>query len=763
MRLRPNALLVLVMPLTSTVSLGAVATRPTVHSYIGRDSSAWAETVPSASGAANLSAALYVGGEYNVSIAKTAVDAAGNVYAIGSQLVTAGSYTAHTVFVTKIDPTGATVYIVRMGGKGDDIALGIGVDSSGRVFGAGHTTSPDFPLLHAIQTDPANVGTTGFVFALDASGDLLWSTYFGGSGTPQGSSGSAVNALTVDSAGNAYVTGTSQLANLQTTPGAYKTSANFNAVFTVQNSTGFVAKFSSAGQLVYSTWFGGNTPDCNLDACLYQGPKIDSGTAIAIDSSGDAYVAGYTSSLDFPVTTGAFQTTAPQICKPNAYCLNAQPYYNAFLTKLKPDGSGLIYSTFLGSLGTTGIAPQDGMNKGLALDSAGDAWVAFATNQVSIPIAFTGGFQTMPSGASDILLLALNPAGTALTAATYLGGSGDDFVTEIALDGSGNIYVSGTTSSPSFPDSYGIFSAGTDFISELSPGAGKVLFSARLPGGLAAQDISLAGSAGGTLITAGSSGHVMRLNPFGAASFPALLGAGNAANGTIGSALGQNEVVAIYGNGIGPATPVTAQPTALSNSLASAMYPQSLGGVKVSFNGVPAALLYVSASQINLVTPYGLASSVTMQIVNNGLTFGPVAVAASAAVPVPGIFRNADGSAAVLNQDGTLNGASNPAHSGGVIAIWGTGVPGLANDAGGANGGIPAQIFDLTSQNLVSLLSHQGYYSLPIVYAGGAPGLVGAIFQVNARIPQGLPSGAVPFYLQASGIVSPMVNIYLAP
>src|SRR5665213_4106299 len=115
-------------------------------------------------------AAVYSGGEYNISIAKIAVDNAGNVYAIGSQLVTVGSYTAKSVFVTKTDATGATVYITRLGGKGEDIALGIGVDASGRVFGAGYTTSPDFPLLHAIQTERSTAGTTGFVFALDPSG-----------------------------------------------------------------------------------------------------------------------------------------------------------------------------------------------------------------------------------------------------------------------------------------------------------------------------------------------------------------------------------------------------------------------------------------------------------------------------------------------------------------------------------------------------------------------------------------------------------------
>jgi len=739
------------------VAPSSAACFPHDRSYVGRDRSKWVDSVSCAIAAPNLNAAFYAGGEYNISIAKTTVDAAGNIYAIGSQLVNVGSYIAHTVFVTKIDATGAAVYITRLGGKGDDIALGIGVDATGRVFGGGYTTSPDFPLLHPLQTDPSAQGTTGFVFALDASGNLLWSTYFGGSGSPHGSTGSSVKALAVDAAGNAYITGTSQLANLLTTPGAYKTAVNFNAVVTRQNSTGFVAKFTSTGQLVYSTWLGGTAIDCNSQECFNDDAKIDAGTAIAIDSAGAAYVAGYTDSTDFPVTPGAFQTAAPVLCTPNMFCTYLNEFYNAFLTKLKPDGSGLVYSTFLGSLGQSYSPPPDGVNKGLALDPAGDAYVAFGTTAVDIPITFTGGLQTVPTGGNDILLLALNPAGSALKVASYLGGSGDEFVRGIAVDNAGDIYVSGNTTSANFPDSFGMFPAGPDFVTELNAGAGKILFSARLPGGLAGQDIALVSPAGGAVIAAGSSGHIMRLNPFSAASFPGVLGAGNAANGTIDSAVTPNEVVTIYGIGIGPPTPVTAQPVPLVNSVAAGSYPESLGGVQVSFNGQPAALFYVSSNQINLGMPYGMASPVVIKISNNGVVFGPFAIAAAAEVPIPGIFRNADGSGAVLNQDGTLNTQANPAHEGTIITLWGTGVMGLAGGNGSEDGGaIPAQFFNLSSQGFVSLP-----YSMPITYAGSAPGLDGGIFQINAQVPQGL-FGPAPIYLQASGIDSPPVIIYFA-
>ena len=741
----------------------SIAAQWPVRSYMGRDHSKWIESQSSVAALAGTNAAIYAGGEYNISIAKTAVDAVGNLYAIGSQLVTVGSYTAHSVFVTKIDPTGATVYITKLGGKGDDIALGIGLDASGRVFGGGYTTSPDFPLLHALQTETSSQGTTAFVFALDASGSLLWSTYFGGSGVPHGSTGSSVKAVAADAAGNCYIAGTSQLPNLLTTPGAYQTAGNFGTV-TEQISNGFVAKFSPTGQLVYSTWLQGNLIDCNFQGCFYMSPRIDAGTAIAVESSGAAYVAGYTDSSDFPVTPGAFQTASPPLCPAGAFCPYTLQFYSAFLTKLKPDGSGLVYSTYLGSLGNSYSPPRDGANKGIALDTAGGAYVAFGTTDVTIPIPFDGGLNTAPSGGSDILLLGVNPAGSALTLATYLGGTGDDFVTGLALDSVGNIYVSGTTNSVDFPDSYGLFPQGSDFVTELNPSASKILFGARLPGGLASQDITLISSSAGAVILAGSSGHLIRLNQFNASAFPSFLGVGNAASGTIDSSLTSNELVTIYGTGIGPAMPVTAVPATLSNSLYAAAYPDSLGGVQVSFNGQLGALFYVSSNQINAAVPYGLASPITMQIVNNGTTIGPVMVAAAGQVPTPGIFRNPDGTAAALNQDGTLNTQANPAHSGSVITIWGTGITSL-EDFGGA---IPQQSADLTSRGYVSVLAavygdSSSFSVLPVTYAGGAPGLSGGVFQINAQLPQAVGNGAALLAIEASGIVSPPAKIYVTP
>ena len=625
------------------------------HSYMGRTGSQWKVGTLSVRAAGPLNTVAYAGGEYNISIAKTVMDAAGNLYAIGAQLVTVGSYTAHTVFVTKVDAIGATVYITWLGGKGDDLATGIGVDASGRVCGAGYTTSPDFPLVHAVQTEVSSQGTTGFVFALDASGALSWSTYWGGSGEPHGSDGGSVQAIAVDSAGDSYVTGSSQLPSMPTTAGAFQRTGNFGTVAS-QISNGFVAKFSPSGQVVYSTWLEGSLIDCSSQVCFYNSPRIDAGTAIAVDSAGSAYVAGYSDSQDFPVTPGAFQTT----CN----CNGMFESYHAFLTKLKPDGSNLAYSTLLGS---SMVVPVKARNEALVIDVNGDAYVAFQTAGAQLAVS-AGAIQTAPHGSSNVLVVEVNPSGSGLINSTYLGGSGDDAPSGIAVDHAGNVYLSGNTTSADFPDSYGQFAGGADFVTELNPSADKILFGTRLPGGLAAQDIVI-DPATGTLVAAGLSGHILRLNPFTAASFPALLGAGNAANGTIDSTLPYAELVTIYGTGIGPK--VTAQPTPQDP------YPTSLAGVQVSFNNLPAVLIAVSSNQITAVVPTGLSSPISVQILNNGSTFGPITLAASSGQPSPGIFRNPDWSARALNQDGTVNGQTNPAHGGSIITIWGTGVLGL--------------------------------------------------------------------------------------
>src|SRR3989442_1243037 len=173
--------------------------------------------------------------------------------------------------------------------------------------------------------------------------------------------------------------------------------------------------------LVYSTFLGGSGGD--------------QGNGIAVDAVGNAYVTGSTGSSNFPTTAGAFQTTLG-------------PGGDAFVTKLNPTGSALVYSTYLGGTGF-----DEGF--GIALDAAGNTYVTGETFSLDFPIL--GAFQSTSGGDFDSFVTKLNPTGSALVYSTYLGGASLDDGLGIALDAAGNAYVTGLTSSSNFPTTLGAF------------------------------------------------------------------------------------------------------------------------------------------------------------------------------------------------------------------------------------------------------------------------------------------------------------------
>jgi hypothetical protein len=213
---------------------------------------------------------------------------------------------------------------------------------------------------------------------------LSYSTYLG----PAGSS----NGIAVDSAGNAYVTGQAPSSNFPTTPGAFQTN------LAAGTAVAFVSKLNPTGSaLVYSTYLGGSFND--------------SGAGIAVDSAGNAYVTGLTQSSNFPTTPGAFQTN-------KASGTNGS---DAFVTKLNPTGSALVYSTYLGGGGVFGTTAR-----GIAIDSAGHAYVTGSTASANFPTT-PGAFQTALMGTAlplNAFVTKFNPTGSALVYSTYLGGSG---------------------------------------------------------------------------------------------------------------------------------------------------------------------------------------------------------------------------------------------------------------------------------------------------------------------------------------------------
>ena len=350
-----------------------------------------------------------------------------------------GGYDA---FVTKLDATGsALVYSTYLGGNSTEQGRSITTDSVGNAYIAGETLSTDFPTKNPFQASNAG-GYDGFVTKINAKGTaLVYSTYLGGSGGDEAAS------IAIDSAGHAYVAGISGSTDFPTTHGAFQTQNN-------GQGDAFVTVFDAAGSaLVYSTFLGGNSQDY--------------ASGIAVDSSGQAYVAGDTESTDFPVTKNAYQGT-----------FGGQD--DAFVTVFNSTGSGLIYSTYLGGGSYDSVL-------GIALDSSGKIYVVGATESGNFPVtkdAFQGSFG---GGSYDAFFSELTLSGS-LTYSTYLGGSGTDYGYGIAVSSStletpGGILLAGSTQSPNFPILHSLqrYAGGYDaFVAKFALAPGVTLTPRRL-------------------------------------------------------------------------------------------------------------------------------------------------------------------------------------------------------------------------------------------------------------------------------------------
>jgi hypothetical protein len=406
----------------------------------------------------------YLGGNHRDLSHGIAVDTSGNAYVTGNTISTnfptdnafqpnnAGSNSADA-FVTKLNPAGsALVYSTYLGGNSLDEALGVAVDTFGNTYVTGFTDSGTFPTANALQPNNSGGIFDCFVTKFNAAGSaLVYSTYLGGANDDRGFE------LAVDSAGNAYVTGETGSTNF---PTANAFQPIFGGVL-----DGFVTKFNTAGSLVYSTFLGGT--------------GNDQGFGIAVDSVGNAYVSGFTSSTDFPTVT-ALQP-------------NLGGGLDGFVTKFNPAGA-INYSTYLGG-------NQSDQSTGIAVDSTGNAYVTGFTTSTDFPTAIA--FQTNNAGGlSDVFVTKLN-AGSALVYSTYLGGNGNDTGSDITVDSAGNAYVTGATDSGNFPITSSSF-AGTGlntFVAKIGSFliAGRAVDSAN--NRLAGVTINLSGSNSGTATT----------------------------------------------------------------------------------------------------------------------------------------------------------------------------------------------------------------------------------------------------------------------
>ncbi len=401
-----------------------------------------------------------------------AVDAAGNAYVTGSTVSSNFPVSAPfqgtrrgvaDAFVTKLDPSGALVFSTFLGGSGDDAGNAIVVDGAGNVLVAGTTTSGNFPVQGAAPFAPFQPtlrgGNDAFVAKLGPTGGtLVYSTYLGSNTDDVG------NGIAVDTAGNAYVTGSTQSASFP----------NNGAVTCLgTKSTGadaFIAKFDPSG--VMADAVGTPTGYCRF----LGGPGVDSGQGIAADTSGNVWVVGATTSNDIGIALAAQANPVQPI-------FGGQT--DGFAGKLDPTGA-LVYLTFLGGSG-------DDLAFAVAVDTAGNAYVTGSTDSPDFPTQLP--LQQFLGGGDDAFVAKVNAAGSALVFSTYLGGTTDDVGNGIGVHlGDSSVYVAGSTKSVDFPTASpiqpGLAGRLDAFVTRLNPAGGALLFSTYLGG--AGDDVAQA-------------------------------------------------------------------------------------------------------------------------------------------------------------------------------------------------------------------------------------------------------------------------------
>jgi uncharacterized protein (TIGR03437 family) len=784
-----------------------------------------------------LAYASYLGGSKNDAAVSVAVDGAGALYVCGFTSSddfpnTGGSFQpgfaggvaqsaiSGDAFVAKIDPvSGHVIYNTYLGGRGDDFAQGVAVDNTGAAIVAGYTTSPNFPVTpNAYNGKYGGAGGNNykifgdaFLTKLNPAGNaLIYSTYFGGS------QDDGALSVALDSSGAAYICGLTASPNFPTTPGSLQSKfrgAGGNILIKhgledvarpgVVTGDGFVAKFSPAGALVFSTYLGGSLDDAVI--------------GIAVDAGGNIYVTGGTLSNDFPTTPGAFQPAYHGTDPKSQYLFVTG---DAFVAKIDPTGSKLLYSTYLGG-------SRDEVGIGLTVDATGAAYVTGFTSSTNFPTTagvISRNYKGPPTlsdllnfMAGDVFVTKLNPAGSQIVFSTLIGGVNDDGGTSIALDPLGNIYVSGFTNSGDFPTTSDalqrtfpgmvyveppsgttVFASprpiGHGFLLKMPPDGSSILYSTFLGGtgndrGYTSLALDNAGAAYLSGLT-GSTNFPVTPNAFqpkygGARNtndpkgdawvakisglFPpqipvtppppvtppiTVTSVANAASLAKSGGVAPGEIVAIAGSGLGPAVQVAGAPDPNTGLLAT-----SVGGATVLFDGVAAPLVNASATQLTAIVPYEIANqnSTQMKVSFNGQMSAPMTL--TVAPSFPGLF-SADstgvGQALASNADSSPNSSANPANTGDIIMLNGTGEG--QTDPPGVDGQIAN---DTLPQPVLPLSVTIGGQPAQVSAYGGAQGQPAGYLQISVQIPDGLDTGDQPVVVTV-GSASSQQNLTVA-
>ena len=648
------------------------------------------------------------------------LDAAGNVYVVSSPNTFAAPTTANAFqataasticgyvnfsltqepiacshgYIQKISPDGKQLLAATyLGGSSQDEISSIATDATGNIYVTGLTSSTDFPVTSdAFQLEP---GAAFFSVLSPDCSTLLYSTYLG-FGTPV--------QILVDQSGRAI------LAGLTGPPG-------FPATFPVTSNNdpkqrdSFVVRFNlSKSKLEFAVEIGGTMDD------VVQ--------AAAVDSQGNIYISGYTSSTPgnkqyttvtpytvFPVTAGAYSHMAGVA--------------SVFVVKLDSSGQ-IVYATAFGGTGSD-------TSYTINVDPAGAVYLTGASGSYDFPIT-PGAFR---SAFSQGFAAKIAPDASALAYSTFLGTNAPSAT---AVDTSGTLRAAGSPqisyqNFPATPDSAQpcpLNSQSDYYYLELNSSGSKLQY-ATLISAVYQDSAVLALSSAGQLYV---SSQTALLSVIDAAARPpqGVTCIGNAASYRAGG-IAPGEIVTLFGPSIGPAD-------ASSYELAKGIVGSGLGGVQVTFNGFPAPLLYVSADQINAIVPFEVAKQTNVEVqVTSGSVLLP-----EVSVPVvdnaPGIFTldgSGGGQAAVVNQDGTINGDAHPAPRGSTVSMYITGA-GLMQPAP-QDGSLGTGKSSVVLSTAVSMLG----FPATIYYSGDAPEEVEGLVQVNFQVPPTLyQTGYVP-------------------
>jgi uncharacterized protein (TIGR03437 family) len=658
----------------------------------------------------------------------TPINLSGGVISSAAGKVFVGNALTGSPFVMKLDPTGANIlYSTFLGGSYADTIFGLTVDAQGDAIAVGGTGSSSFPFT----TPPSNPVTpqnaAGFTAKLSPDGSRLLFAI-----AQTASKSTQTRAVALDPAGAIYITGSTSASNFLTTTNAFQPSLPAATCtrqplgFFVFPNTGlysFVEKLSADGKTVaYSTYLTG--------ACgsFSQG--------ITVDPAGEAIVTGYTTSPDFPVSSGAYQPAFPGDSGSTSPPAILQA---GFVSKLSAGGDKMVASTFLGGgYSTFGTA--------LTLDGAGNVYITGSTQGFATPTTPgavrpkfidtctpTLGIGPSPpyTGTTDAFILKLDAALSASRVFTYFGGGCSDSGTAIALDAAGNIWLSGAAVSSDFalkdPFQVSYLSPISGFVSELNPDASQLLFSSF------SETEAMIYSQGFFYLagTRGNSALVQKLDPSmtepvevdyvsAVAPFPP-----NLTQPVPPTGIAPGQLIQISGQHMGPAKEVDGQLDSTGR------LPFTLSGTTVYFDGIPAPLISVQANLIECFAPFEIASTTVVTVLSDGQLSNPVRTGVVAYAPQ---IQN------VLNQDGTVNSKDHPAKLGSVITLYvsGTGVTSPPS----ADGLITSTPLPVP---VVAVSVYLPGGQVTPQYAGAAPGLIAGITQVNVALPTTLtiPPGNV--------------------